>query len=184
LTSYDPSIDDSQGSILERILAAAIPVCAGINLEYYFSSVDNVKYGSGSKLPHNLVSMLGVVEGATSDLRTGLYHQMVEIHEPMRLLFVIESSQEILTRMIESNEAIGRLVSGHWVHLAIIDPVDGHIERFTEHGFEPYQPEHSMLTVVERSRDWYGTSRGCRPPAMVMASRRRTVNQSGAGDER
>ena len=32
------------------------------------------------------------MEGATSDLRTGLSAQMTEIHEPMRLLFVIETS--------------------------------------------------------------------------------------------
>ena len=40
LTSYDPSQDDQRESILERLLQAVIPVCAGINLEYYFSYVD------------------------------------------------------------------------------------------------------------------------------------------------
>jgi len=109
LTSYDPAQDDADSSILFHILAAAIPVCAGINLEYYFSTVDNVNYGSGSKLPHNLVALLGVMEGASSDLRTGLYAQMVEIHEPMRLLFLIETTPEVMLSIMDRHAGIGIL---------------------------------------------------------------------------
>ena len=34
LVSYDPSRDDEDSSILLRILAAAVPVCSGINLSF------------------------------------------------------------------------------------------------------------------------------------------------------
>ncbi|MGE3808586.1 MAG: DUF2309 domain-containing protein, partial [Gemmataceae bacterium] len=44
LNSYDPFQDDEHASILTRILEAALPVCAGISLEYYFSYIDNVGY--------------------------------------------------------------------------------------------------------------------------------------------
>src|SRR5678816_858880 len=44
LVSYDPSRDDD-GAILARIMAAAVPVVAGISLEYYFSYVDPTGYG-------------------------------------------------------------------------------------------------------------------------------------------
>jgi hypothetical protein len=81
-------------TILARILGAVVPVCSGINLEYYFSYVDSPGWGSGSKLPHNITGLLGVMDGAMSDLRTGLPWQMVEIHEPVRLLFVIETTAE------------------------------------------------------------------------------------------
>src|SRR5262249_19358316 len=50
LNSYDPTQDDSEATILTRILQAAVPVCAGINLEYYFSYVDSPGYGCGTKL--------------------------------------------------------------------------------------------------------------------------------------
>src|SRR5690606_762027 len=36
LTSYDPATDDAEGTVLERVLQAVVPVCAGINLEYFF----------------------------------------------------------------------------------------------------------------------------------------------------
>jgi uncharacterized protein YbcC (UPF0753/DUF2309 family) len=77
LNSYDPTQDTPDSAILTRILAAVFPVCAGINLEYYFSHTDSAGYGCGTKLPHNITSLLGVMDGAASDLRTGLPWQMV-----------------------------------------------------------------------------------------------------------
>lgn len=170
LTSYDPSIDDENGTIVARILGAAIPVCAGISLEYYFSAVDNAKYGSGSKLPHNLVSLLGVMEGASSDLRTGLYQQMIEIHEPMRLMFVIETTEAIMTKIMNENEAIGRLCRGEWVRLAIMDPKTGELSQFKDGEFAAYRPNRNPLPEVAVSSDWFAGSRDHLTPAFVIAS--------------
>ena len=50
------------------------------------------------------------MDGAASDLRPGLPWQMVEIHEPVRLLFVIETDAESMQRIIDENEAIAQLV--------------------------------------------------------------------------
>ncbi|HEV3121600.1 MAG TPA: DUF2309 domain-containing protein, partial [Isosphaeraceae bacterium] len=108
LTSYDPTQDGPDSPILTRILQAVFPVCSGINLEYYFSNVDNSGYGSGSKLPHNLAAMVGVMDGAQSDLRTGLPWQMVEIHEPVRSLFLIETTPEAMLGIMHRNEGIAR----------------------------------------------------------------------------
>ncbi len=69
LVSYDATLDPNDEG-LARLLAAAVPVCAGINLEYYFSFVDNERYGSGTKLPHNVTGLMGVMNGPESDLRT------------------------------------------------------------------------------------------------------------------
>lgn len=163
LTSYDPHQDDEESSILFRILSAAIPVCAGINLEYYFSCVDPVNYGSGSKLPHNLVSLLGVMEGTSSDLRTGLYQQMVEIHEPLRLLCVIETTPEAMLSIIERSPAIGQLCRGEWVHLAVIDPETSTIRRYRDGEFQLYKPRNLRLQRVDSSRDCYDGHRDHRP---------------------
>ena len=92
LVSYDATQDPEDDS-LARLLGAAVPVCAGISLEYYFSFVDNEGYGCGTKLPHNVTGLVGVMNGHASDLRTGLPWQMVELHEPVRILFIIETTQ-------------------------------------------------------------------------------------------
>ncbi len=155
LTSYDPAQDDANHTILERILQAVIPVCAGINLEYYFCYVDPSGYGCGSKLPHNLSCLLGVMDGAASDLRSGLPWQMVEIHEPVRLLFVIEAAPAAIVEILERNPGLSRLVYNEWVQLAVIDPDSSRVHLFRRGQFEPYQPETTKLPAVKSSRDWY-----------------------------
>ncbi len=167
LTSYDPSQDDEDHNILLRILSAVIPVCAGINLEYYFSCVDYSRYGSGSKLPHNLVSLLGVMEGTSSDLRTGLYQQMVEIHEPMRILFVIESTAEAMLSILRRNAGIERLVRNCWVHLAVIDPATSEIQIFHGGRFEPFKAGTSKMREVDSSLSCYLGSRDHLPFASI-----------------
>jgi uncharacterized protein YbcC (UPF0753/DUF2309 family) len=160
VTSYDPSIDDEAGAILTRILRAAIPVCAGISLEYYFSTVDPAGWGCGSKLPHNVTSLLGVMTGAASDLRPGLSNQMTEIHEPMRQLFVIETTPEAMQRIMDENEQIARLCRNGWVHLAVLSPTSSEIQLFRNGRFEAHRPGGTDLPEVSSSVEWYRGWRG------------------------
>jgi uncharacterized protein YbcC (UPF0753/DUF2309 family) len=155
LTSYDPTVDDADFNVLLRILRPAIPVCAGISLEYYFSTVDPSVFGCGSKLPHNVTSLLGVMDGAASDLRTGLSTQMTEIHEPVRCLFVIETTPAAMLSVMERDAGIKRLCCNQWVHLAVLDPCSNQMQVFRNGIFEPYQPEGIELPHVESSREWY-----------------------------
>jgi uncharacterized protein YbcC (UPF0753/DUF2309 family) len=155
LTSYDPKQDDAEQSILTRILRSVFPVCAGINLEYYFSYVDNTGFGSGTKLPHNISALLGVMDGAASDLRTGLPWQMVEIHEPVRLLNVIETTPEAMLRILDRDPGIGRLCKNGWVRLAVLHPETYEVSFFEDGEFSPYRPKSKTLPRASSSADWY-----------------------------
>ncbi len=159
LTSYDPRLDDENASILTRILAAAIPVCAGINLEYFFSTVDSEGYGCGSKLPHNISGLAGVMTGAASDIRPGLSAQMVEIHEPIRILFAIETTPAKMLRIMDSQPMLGRLIRNYWVQLSLFEPETGVVYRFEKGAFEPYVASTSELPQVASSMEWYGGHR-------------------------
>jgi uncharacterized protein YbcC (UPF0753/DUF2309 family) len=155
LVSYDPFQDDAEHTVLARILAAAVPVCAGISLEYYFCRVDPNGWGCGTKLPHNITSLLGVMDGAASDLRTGLPWQMVEIHEPVRLLIVVETKADVMLRLLTREEAMGRLVRNRWVQMAVLDPHSSRIELFECGAFFPYVPRADRLPSAGSSVDWY-----------------------------
>jgi uncharacterized protein YbcC (UPF0753/DUF2309 family) len=155
LNSYDPTQDDADATILTRILQAAVPVCAGISLEYYFSYVDNQGYGCGTKLPHNIAALLGVMDGAASDLRTGLPWQMVEIHEPVRILFVVETRPETILRIMDGNPGIGKLIRNEWVRLAVLSPESSEVQIFRNGAFHVYQPQAADLPKAASSTDWY-----------------------------
>ena len=168
--SYDPT-QDPTGAIVERILLAMGPVGAGINLEYYFSSVDNRIYGSDTKVPHNVSGLLGVMEGAASDLRTGLPRQMIEIHEPMRLLLVVEASLDVLGGIYGRQPAIAELLDNEWVHLVAMDPDGGAFTRFVAgEGFVPWDEHVPDLPVVATSHEYYRSRQGFLPPALIGAS--------------
>jgi uncharacterized protein YbcC (UPF0753/DUF2309 family) len=180
LTSYDPTQDDAEHTILARVLGPAIPVCAGISLEYYFSYVDPTGYGCGTKLPHNITSLLGVMDGAASDLRTGLPWQMVELHEPMRILFIIETTPEAMLSVMDRNAGIKQLVANEWVQLAVLDPNSPQIQVFRRGKFEPYECETNDLPVVRSSIDWYRGWRDHLGYASVVAD---TSGQNGKPGE-
>ena len=155
LTSYDPTQDDAAGGTLARLLGAAVPVCAGINLEYYFSHVDSQGYGCGTKLPHNVTGLVGVMDGAASDLRTGLPWQMVEIHEPVRLQFVVETTPEVIVGIMDRIPIVGTMIRNGWVQFAVQHPDTGEVRLYRDGVFEPYTPQADELPRAATSADWY-----------------------------
>lgn len=167
LPSYDPTQDDSTKSILQRILAPVVPVCAGINLEYYFSRVDTNRFGCGSKLPHNVASLLGVMDGAASDLRTGLSEQMVEIHQPIRLLLIVECEPEALLKVIAANPQLTRLIGNGWVNVATLAPDSDEIHIYRDGTFEPFRRGNEATPQTISSLAWYGGYREHLEPAII-----------------
>jgi hypothetical protein len=165
LISYDPS-QDAEGKIIEALLLANGPVGAGISLEYYFSTVNNEQYGCGTKIVHNVTGLFGVMEGAASDLRTGLPQQMIEIHEAMRLLIVVEQKIEVLTAIYQRQPPLQELVGNGWVQLAAKDPDTGAIHLFTPQGWQPWHGE-ARLPKVARSADWFLGQREPLVPALI-----------------
>ena len=168
LISYDASVDP-EGAFLERILLSAGPVGAGINLEYYFSAVNNERYGCGSKIVHNLTGLFGVMEGSCGDLRTGLPLQMIEIHEPMRLQLMVEAKTEPLTKIYQNQPSIQELVGNGWILLSAKDPDSAEIHTFNpEKGWELWSDDatHDIKTI-KQSQDWYSGHNNHLPAALI-----------------
>ncbi|MFO0946768.1 MAG: DUF2309 domain-containing protein [Planctomycetota bacterium] len=153
--SYDPTQDDQESHILARILTPVVPVCEGINMQYFLSYVDSSGWGCGTKLPHNVTSLLGVMDGAASDLRPGLPWQGVEIHEPVRCLFVIETTPEAMFKIMDRVEVVGRIFRNGWAQLAVLDPESSRIRVFRKNRFVDHLPEIKELPQVSTSTDWY-----------------------------
>ena len=121
LHDYDPA-SDPDGSLLELIMTAPLVVASWINLQYFASTVDPERLGSGNKTLHNVVGTLGVYEGNGGDLRTGLPYQSVHdgrtfVHEPLRLMVLIEAPTAAIDRVIARHAHVRELVVNGWIHL-------------------------------------------------------------------
>ncbi len=164
LVSYDPTHDES-GELLSAAVLGSVPVAVNIAMDYYFSRVDPEGFGAGSKLPLNVVSLLGVITGSKSDLRIGLARQMVELHEPLRVLVLLEARTEHITRLVAANARLSRLVRGGWMQLGRIDPDTRAIEVWTGAEFAPWR---DALPEFAVTRDWAGAL----PPILDPAADR------------
>lgn len=146
LHSYD-SDQDASGRALEIIMTAPLIVGEWISMEYYFSTVDNQVYGSGTKVVHNVVGRVGVMVGNRSDLRTGLPWQTVMngeeyYHEPMRLLAMIEAPIERIAAIIARHRVLQQIFDNQWMGLVAVEPGTGRFRRYLPNGeWEALLPE-------------------------------------------
>lgn len=138
LNSYDYSTD-TDGNILTAVMRPIGLVCGGINLEYYFSRVDNIKMGAGTKLPHNVMGLFGVANSSDGDLRPGLPWQMIEVHDPVRLLVIVEHSPAIVLKAIQSAPEVFEWYNNEWVHIVALHPEEQQFYYFKNGAFSKYE---------------------------------------------
>lgn len=161
LNSYDYTTDPD-GTILSGVMRPIGLVCGGINLEYYFSRVDNIKMGAGTKLPHNVMGLFGVANSSDGDLRPGLPWQMIEVHDPVRLLVIVEHQPDIVLKAIQSSPEVFEWYKNEWVHIIALHPQEKQFYYFKNGVFEKYQPItrageiktiHNMEEFIEGARE-------------------------------
>ncbi len=127
LHSYDWQ-KDIDGSALNLILTAPMVVAQWINSQYLFSTINNVAFGSGSKITQNIVGKIGVMQGNGSDLMHGLPLQSVfsndheAYHQPLRLTTFVCAPTNLIDKSIYKNEILQKLFSNSWVHIFCLDP--------------------------------------------------------------
>lgn len=147
LNSYDYA-SDPDGTLLLDVLSPLGTVCGGINLEYFFSRMDNYKLGAGTKLPHNVMGLVGVANSSDGDLRSGLPLQMVEVHDPVRLLMIVEHRPGVVKKVIESKPDLYEWFSNEWIHLVVLDPDKKKLYVFKAGDFVPYAPLTKDLPIL------------------------------------
>jgi hypothetical protein len=148
LNSYDYRTDP-EGKFLSGVMKPLGPVCGGISLEYYFSRVDNFKFGAGTKLPHNVMGLIGVANSSDGDLRPGLPVQMIEVHDPVRLLIIVEHFPEVILKTIQNVPEMYEWFINEWVHLVAVHPETHKFHRFSEGHFITYDTLKKTTGVID-----------------------------------
>lgn len=129
LHSYNWEMDKT-GKALEGIMQGPMVVTQWINNHYYFSTVDNKTFGSGSKITHNVIGKFGVVQGNGGDLKMGLPLQSLMqtdsemYHQPLRLSVIIQAPLTRVSNILLRNEHLKNLLDNEWIYLMVMDPLD------------------------------------------------------------
>jgi uncharacterized protein len=118
--------DDPSFATLELILTAPMVVASWINLQYFASVVEPTAYGSGNKVLHNVVGKLGVLEGQSGDLRTGLPLQSVHdgtqfVHTPAKLAVYIQAPMSAIEAVLAAHSDVRALFDHRWLTLFVLD---------------------------------------------------------------
>jgi uncharacterized protein YbcC (UPF0753/DUF2309 family) len=122
---------DKSGKALEAIMQGPMVVTQWINNHYYFSTVDNIVFGGGSKITHNITGKFAVVQGNGGDIKMGLPLQSVMesdlemYHQPLRLSVVIQAPVARVSDILLRNEHLKNLLDNEWIYLMVMDPLDG-----------------------------------------------------------
>jgi uncharacterized protein YbcC (UPF0753/DUF2309 family) len=169
LNSYDYRTDP-EGKLLVGVMRPLGPVCGGINLEYYFSRVDNHKLGAGTKLPHNVMGLIGVANSCDGDLRPGLPVQMIEVHDPVRLMIIVEHYPEVVLKTIQDTPAMYEWYNNEWLHLMVIHPETKQFFYFKEGDFTIYKPMADHIDPVKDVQELIETARGMKTNQTVDAT--------------
>lgn len=125
--------EDEGFGVLELIMTAPMVVTHWINFQYYASTVDNARYGSGNKVLHNVVGgHLGVFEGNGGDLRIGLPMQSLHdgerwVHVPLRLSVFIEAPRSAMDAVLDKHANVRALIDNGWISLFQLDEEAGAI---------------------------------------------------------
>ena len=89
-----------------------------------------------------------LTNGIDGDLRPGLPSQMVDLHDPIRMLFIIEHYPEVVLNTIKKNADVYEWFINEWVHLVVKNPTDNELYLFRDGAFTIYQPLKQKLETV------------------------------------
>jgi uncharacterized protein YbcC (UPF0753/DUF2309 family) len=115
--------------------------------------VDNQKLGAGSKLPHNVMGLIGVANGIDGDLRPGLPSQMIELHDPLRILVIAEHFPEKVTYAITKNPSTYEWFKNDWVKLIAIHPQTKEVFEFKNEAFVSYKTVQEHVNLIDNELD-------------------------------
>ncbi len=86
------------------------------------------------------MGLIGVANGIDGDLRAGLPSQMIEVHDPIRLMVIVEHFPEIVLKAIQVTPETYEWFVNEWVHLVAINPEDKRLHYFKDGAFSTYKP--------------------------------------------
>ena len=93
------------------------------------------------------MGLIGVANGIDGDLRPGLPNQMVESHDPVRQLVVVEHFPEVVLETIKKLPNYEWYLN-NWMHIVALNPETGVPFVFIDGAFIPYEPLTKKIDTI------------------------------------
>ena len=90
-----------------------------------------------------------MANGVEGDLRAGLPLQMIEVHDPIRLMMIVEHYPEVVLEVIQQNKNTYEWIKNEWIIFVVVHPETYETYRFENGAFTHYQPLKKLLDTVE-----------------------------------
>jgi uncharacterized protein YbcC (UPF0753/DUF2309 family) len=74
---------------------------------------------------------------------------MIEVHDPMRLLVIVEHFPEVVLKTIQTNPATYEWFLNSWVNIVAFHPTEKQFYLFANGAFTPYDLPQEPLAHVE-----------------------------------
>jgi len=94
------------------------------------------------------MGLFGVANGIDGDLRPGLPSQMIEVHDPVRLLIIVEHFPNVVLNVIKSVDAMYEWFINEWINLVAVNPETKEFFLFKSGEFIPYNPIEQKIETV------------------------------------
>jgi hypothetical protein len=95
---------------------------------------------------------------------------MIEIHEPVRLLLIVEASPERLLEITDRQAELRELVVNRWLQLVSLHPETGAMQVFSDRGFLPFEPQPLALPEGASSELLYRGQREALGPRRIVTA--------------
>ncbi|HCW08578.1 MAG TPA: DUF2309 domain-containing protein, partial [Cytophagales bacterium] len=117
-----------------------------------------------------VMGLFGVANGIDGDLRPGLPRQMIEVHDPIRLMMVVEHFPEVVLSTIQKDQSTYHWFNNEWINLVVINPETHEIFRFREGCFKEYQPLVNQLPTITNTEALIETSADNLPVCLLHSA--------------
>ncbi|NDC28781.1 MAG: DUF2309 family protein, partial [Crocinitomicaceae bacterium] len=87
--------------------------------------------------------------GVDGDLRTGLPNQMIEVHDPLRLMVIVEHFPDVVLKTMQINPSTYEWFYNEWVKIVVLHPTEKAAYLFVKGAFVPYDGLGQLLPKIQ-----------------------------------
>jgi hypothetical protein len=96
---------------------------------------------------------------------------MIEVHDPIRLLVIVEHFPDVVLKTVQDTPAMYEWYKNEWVHLVAVNPTDNKFYYFKNDAFHLYETVTKSLPFIDASHDFINDTKEMETNYIVDATK-------------